>query len=261
MGGYHPASFPGYDHGAHNAASFTGRRSNDHDMGAIYLIRHGQASFGAADYDKLSELGHEQGRVLGASLRTRVLKHDLVICGGMRRHRETADNCLRAMDREALWEDDAGWAEYDHEAVVNAYRPSWADKQAMKADLSTLENPRRAFQEIFERAIARWVGGEHEADYPESWTAFRARVEDALTRLRQRLGKSQTALVFTSGGPITAVVQHLMQLPDDRAFRLNWTLANCGITKLIYSDRGVYVSSVNEHACFEGAQARLITYR
>lgn len=230
-------------------------------MGAIYLIRHGQASFGAADYDQLSDTGLEQGRVLGASLHARVPAHDLVVCGGMRRHRETAEQCLRAMQREPHWEEDPGWAEYDHEAILNAYRPGWADKEAMKADLALLENPRRAFQEIFERAIARWVGGEHEADYPESWTAFRARVEGALTRLRQRLGKSQTALVFTSGGPITAVVQHLMQLPDDRAFRLNWTLANCGITKLIYSDRGVYLSSLNEHSCFEGANARLITYR
>ena len=27
-------------------------------MGTLYLVRHGQASFGADDYDKLSELGH-----------------------------------------------------------------------------------------------------------------------------------------------------------------------------------------------------------
>lgn len=259
MGAYHRPSFHESGAGAQNAGSHT--EPHDFPMGAIYLIRHGQASFGAADYDKLSDLGHEQGQVLGASLKTRVLRHDLVLCGGMRRHRETAENCLTAMDRTPQWEDDAGWAEYDHEAVINAYRPSWADKQAMKADLSRLEHPRRAFQDIFERAIARWVGGEHDGDYPESWTAFRGRVEGALTRLRARLGKSQTALIFTSGGPITAVVQHLMQLPDERAFRLNWTLANCGITKLIYSDRGIYVSSVNEHACFEGANTRLITYR
>jgi broad specificity phosphatase PhoE len=31
-------------------------------MGQIYLVRHGQASFGSANYDQLSELGHEQAR-------------------------------------------------------------------------------------------------------------------------------------------------------------------------------------------------------
>ncbi len=230
-------------------------------MGSIYLIRHGQASFGADDYDKLSEVGHAQGRVLGESLKSRVTKVDQVICGGMRRHRETAENCLGAMGQQALWQEDSDWAEYDHETVVNAYRPHWIDKQVMRAELAALPNPRRAFQEIFAEAIARWVGGEHDSDYPESWLAFRARVDAALTRLHQSLGKSQTALVFTSGGPITAAVQKLMQLPDERAFRLNWTLANCGITKLIYSDRALYLSTLNEHACFEGAQAHLITYR
>lgn len=230
-------------------------------MGAIYLIRHGQASFGADDYDKLSDIGHRQGRVLGESLKTRVAQIDRVICGGMRRHRETAENCLSAMGQPTQWEEDGGWAEYDHEAVVNALRPEWADKQLMRVQLAALPDPRRAFQDIFAEAIARWVGGEHDADYPETWTAFRARVDAALLRLHQNLGKSQTALVFTSGGPITAAVQKLMQLPDERAFRLNWTLANCGITKLIYSERGLYLSSLNEHACFEGAHSKLITYR
>ena len=32
---------------------------------AIVLVRHGQASFGADDYDRLSALGTEQARLLG----------------------------------------------------------------------------------------------------------------------------------------------------------------------------------------------------
>ena len=37
-------------------------------MSAIHLIRHGQASFGADDYDLLSALGERQARLLGESL-------------------------------------------------------------------------------------------------------------------------------------------------------------------------------------------------
>ena len=37
-------------------------------MGQLLLVRHGQASFGAEDYDVLSETGWEQGRRLGAHL-------------------------------------------------------------------------------------------------------------------------------------------------------------------------------------------------
>src|SRR3546814_10473498 len=66
-------------------------------MGAIYLIRHGQASFGAVDYDKLSKRGVEQAAVLGQALAARGVKPDVVICGGMLRHRETALGCLQAM--------------------------------------------------------------------------------------------------------------------------------------------------------------------
>ncbi|EXF47276.1 phosphoglycerate mutase family protein [Pseudomonas sp. BAY1663] len=34
-------------------------------MGSIYLIRHGQASFGAENYDVLSPLGYRQSEALG----------------------------------------------------------------------------------------------------------------------------------------------------------------------------------------------------
>lgn len=230
-------------------------------MGAIYLIRHGQASFGAGDYDKLSKTGFAQARVLGESLKLRTPDPDLVLCGGMRRHCETAQTALEAMGHPPLWEDDAGWAEYDHVAVLAAHKPRWSNQVLMKAELAATLNPRKAFQEEFEKAIARWVGGAHNDDYPESWAGFCARVEQALTRLRERLGKSQTALVFTSGGPITAAIQRLLHLPDENAFRLNWTLANAAVTKLIYSDRGLYLSTVNDHAHFEGVHANLITYR
>ncbi len=230
-------------------------------MGAIHLIRHGQASFGAGDYDQLSSTGIMQARVLGESLKQRTPQVDCVLSGGMRRHRQTADGALAAMGLARPVEDDGGWAEYDHVAVLAAHTPRWADQTRMKAELAATPNPRQAFQDAFAQAIARWVGGQHNDDYPESWAGFCARVEQALLRLRQRLAPSQTALVFTSGGPITAVVQRLLRLHDEQAFRLNWTLANAAISKLIYSRHGLYLSSLNDHAHFEGAHADLITYR
>ena len=69
-------------------------------MSSILLVRHGQASFGAADYDDLSPTGHEQSRVLGAALAARGVGADLVVAGEMRRHAQTAASLL----------DGAGWA-------------------------------------------------------------------------------------------------------------------------------------------------------
>ncbi|WP_370306559.1 histidine phosphatase family protein [Sinimarinibacterium flocculans] len=230
-------------------------------MGAILLIRHGQASFGAGDYDQLSDTGFSQSRLLGESLKARAPKIDLVLGGGMRRHRQTAETALAAMGVDIAVEDDPGWAEYDHVAVIAAHRPEWADQTRMKMELARLPNPRRAFQQEFEQATARWIGGLHNDDYPESWAGFCARVQQALQRLHARLGKSQTALVFTSGGPISAVAQRLLHLPEANTLRVNWTLANAAITKLIYSERALYLSTLNDHAHFEGLRTDLITYR
>jgi broad specificity phosphatase PhoE len=60
-------------------------------MGVVLLVRHGQASFGTDDYDVLSETGWEQARLLGAWLAGRGVTPDVVVRGGMRRHRETAE--------------------------------------------------------------------------------------------------------------------------------------------------------------------------
>lgn len=230
-------------------------------MGVVYLVRHGQASFGAADYDQLSELGATQARVLGEALRTRLPRVDAVVTGTMARHWQTADACLKVLGVAVPHQRMAGFNEYDHEEIIVRHIPRYADKGRMMQDLAETPDPRRAFQELFTQAVARWVEGRHDADYTESWAAFRERSLRSLKELIQELGASKTALVFTSGGPITAISQDLLHIPDEHAFRLNWTLANCGVTKIVYSERGQYLSTLNEHSHFEGAQRALLTYR
>lgn len=230
-------------------------------MGAIYLVRHGQASFGKADYDKLSETGVEQALVLGKALRARVTQLDGAYAGAMHRHRQTAEHCLSTFGQPAELRINAGFNEFDHEEVVQRFKPAYANRLFMMADLARTLNPRRAFQQVFEQAVARWLGGEFDHEYAESWPAFQSRCVQALNDTVRELGPSKTALVFTSGGTITAICQHLLKIPDEHAFRLNHTLANAGVSKVIYGDRGVYLSTVNEHAHFEGVHRELITYR
>jgi broad specificity phosphatase PhoE len=230
-------------------------------MGVVYLIRHGQASFGRSNYDELSDTGYRQARVLGAAMRARVRGVDAVVTGTMRRHRQTAEACVAAMGIPFVARETPGFNELDHQEVIVRYEPRYADPLLMTTDLATSGDPLRAFQDLFERAVLRWIAGQHDAEYSESWPAFRARSLAALSDLVGTLGPSKTALVFTSGGPITAICQTLLQIPDAHAFRLSWTLANCAVTKVIYGQRGLHLSTVNEHAHFEGAHAELITYR
>lgn len=233
-------------------------------MGAIYLIRHGQASFGAANYDQLSELGHQQGAVLGQTLLSRVARVDAVITGSLQRHQATADSCLKAMDLGLTPQVHSGFNEFDHEEVIERAEPRYADKLVMMADMAASGHPRRAFQVFFEQAVQRWMSGEHDADYRETWSAFKTRCHAALDDVidqSQRHPSSGTTLVFTSGGFIAIAVQRLLGIPDAHAFTLNWTLVNAGVTKLVVGSQGARLLSVNEHAHFEGTHAPLLTYR
>jgi broad specificity phosphatase PhoE len=179
----------------------------------------------------------------------------------MRRHRETAANCLETMGLSMTPAEDSGFNEYDHEEVVNRYRPEYVDRKVMWAEFGASEDPKRAFQAMFAKAIERWMAGGHDAEYTESWPDFRARTAASFDALVAGLGASKTTLVFTSGGVIAALVQRSLGIPNASVFAINWTLANCGITKFICGARGVYLSTLNEHAHFEGAQSALISYR
>jgi broad specificity phosphatase PhoE len=230
-------------------------------MSTVYLIRHGQASFGAQNYDALSPLGFEQSRVLGEVLAARVAGAAKlhVLSGSMQRHRETAATCLAAMAHALDAEIDADFNEFDHEAVLDAHEPRWRELAIGKS--STPAEVQRLFHSVFEPAFGRWISGRHDPDYRESWPAFRGRCEGALTRAIDRLGRDETALVFTSGGTIAALCVKLMNLDVAEAFRLNWRFANAGITKLGVGRSGVQVASFNEHGHFEGERAHLLSYR
>ena len=162
-------------------------------MSSILLVRHGQASFGAADYDNLSDTGHEQSRVLGAALAARGVSPDVVVGGEMRRHAQTAAGMLEGAGWPANVEVDGGWNEFDHLQVLAVHdQPTTAEGESEKA----------AFLRWFEEATLRWTSGEHDEAYDESFGAFTARVEAAMGRLVEALPRKGSAVVLTSGGPI-----------------------------------------------------------
>lgn len=207
-------------------------------MGQIYLVRHGQASFGAADYDRLSELGVEQSRLLGDWLTRCRQSFNEVVMGSLRRHRQTAEACLFAIPDGARpaggWQTDPGFDEYDHVEMLVRYRPELGDPQFSERLFAKSDNPRREFHRLFTEAMARWMSGRHDADYREPWHAFRQRVLGALQRLTAGSERARTTIVFTSGGPIAAICQHLVGIPDSQAAELNGSLVNSGVTRLLY---------------------------
>lgn len=230
-------------------------------MGVIYLMRHGQASFGAEDYDVLSEVGREQAARAGRALAARVGRLDVVVSGALRRQRDTAALALAAFPEPPPVTVDRAWDEYDHVDVLRALDPTLTDRAGIFARLASDPQPREAFRKLFEAALTRWTGGLHDADYRESLGAFLTRVEHGLERLLDGLHFTGTALVVTSGGPIAAVTHDLLRVSPARAFELARAMVNCGLTKLIASPRGVRLSALNEHGHLEEPGGRLVTYR
>ena len=222
-------------------------------MGQLLLVRHGQASWGAADYDVLSETGWEQSRLLGRALADRGIVPDVAVQGGMRRHRETAEACLGELsgDPEPLVDD--GWDEFDHVAMLEKLRAPFEGRQPTRAE----------FQEWFEAATDRWTGGEYDEEYTEPFGAFTDRVESALRRTAERVG-SGTALVFSSGGPISWAAASLLcdeAEPAQKLWRkLNPVCVNSGLTRLVNGRRGTTLVSFNEHAHLDGVPD-VLTYR
>jgi broad specificity phosphatase PhoE len=229
-------------------------------MSAIYLLRHGQASFGADDYDQLSTLGVEQARLLGAALSGCGLKTPVLVSGGMQRHRYTLKECAAALGTVVPFAVDEDWNEFDHHVIIRAAYPEYADVAALRAAMAGHPHPRAVFQRIFATAMERWACGEHDGDYAETWAQFHQRVARALSTLIQQLPADRDALVSTSGGPIAAVVQRLLQVPTTQGIALNWTLVNAGFTRLLMAKSGARLCSLNVHTHLQG-HAHLVTYR
>jgi broad specificity phosphatase PhoE len=229
-------------------------------MASVYLVRHGQASFGKENYDKLSLKGWEQGRVLGRWLAGK-LAPAVVFGGDLVRHRETVE--AMATGYGASFPDMQvvpGFNEFDHVGVLNGYRPQWRDRAVLAQDLAAFPKPAKAFQEAFVSAVKRWASGEYDHEYAEAWPDFKARVLLAFNEMLERAGGADV-LVATSGGPISVICQHLLGLDDKRALGLNEVIANTSVTRVLYSGTRHSLSVFNNYSHLEAEDPALVTFR
>ncbi|MBY6017866.1 histidine phosphatase family protein [Halomonas denitrificans] len=219
-------------------------------MSAIYLIRHGQASAGADDYDQLSPLGQQQASHLGEDLARRGLRPAAVIAGSLRRHQQTAEHCLRGAGLALDWQTLPEWNEYDHREILRTYNPAYREISALRAAISQHPEPMVFMKAELKAAFDRWLSGQYDDEYQESALAFRTRVQGALQQLPAP--EAGPVWVFTSGGPITVVTQTLLGLEPRGLLSVNARLVNAGITKLVPGKSGYGLATLNEHAAFEG---------
>lgn len=218
-------------------------------MGAIYLVRHGQASFGAPDYDALSPRGFEQSTVVGAELLRRAVSFTQVRSGTLARQRDTAATALKVLGTDVPVIEDPRWNEYDHVDIARHHAGGAPQEDS------------RSYQGVLDAALTAWTAAGASGPCAETWPAFRSRCRDALADLVASLGKGEHAVVFTSGGVIATVCGLLLGTPETGLLKLNRVTVNGGITKLVSGRGGVTLLSFNEHPHFEADAASLLTYR
>ena len=205
-------------------------------MGQLYLIRHGQASFGAEDYDNLSELGHKQAERLGAYFRQKNLQFDAVITGTLRRHTQTWQGISKGAGYKHEPLELPGLNEYDSHAVIATIHPEKLEKP------DTPEMYRHHFR-LLKDGLTQWMNGVVSPVGMPSYDGFQRGVVNALDHVRKThsadktSGKSGNVLIVSSGGPISTAVGHILGTTPETTIELNLRIRNCSITEFAFTPK------------------------
>ncbi len=222
-------------------------------MGTLYLVRHGQASFGAEDYDQLSELGRKQSVRLGEYFAQKGVHFDGLIAGTLRRHKQTLEGILQGMNRQGehlSWE---GLNEYDSEAVIATVHPHPLEKP------TSPEMYRHHFR-LLRDGLAQWMAGETRPAGMPSYSEFVAGVAGALDHVRAK-HYGENVLIVTSGGPISTAVGHVLGTDAQTTIDLNMRIRNSSITEFAFTPKRHMLVSYNAIPHLEHPDyAQWITY-
>lgn len=224
-------------------------------MSTLYLVRHGQASFGADDYDRLSDLGRRQSLRLGQYLRERLgdgLRFDAVLTGTLRRQRDTWAGIAEGAGLDVphlFW---PGLNEYDSHAVIDTVHPDPLPRP------DTPELYRQHFR-LLRDGLAAWMAGRVQPVGMPSYADFRAGVVGALDHVRENHGGN--VLLVSSGGPIATAVAHVLDAPPATSIELNLRIRNTALTEFVFNPRRHQLLSYNTLPHLDGAAYRdWVTY-
>ena len=248
-------------------------------MITILLARHGQASFGQNNYDKLSDLGIKQAQLLGRHYAQTQRRVDAIFSGSLIRQQDSARHfCAQyqsasnarpvsfgahSLDKHVLPE----FNEFNHQDVFIKSNPAFATQGAIAKEIAKAEVPKARLAELFDKAMQRWHSGEHDEDYLESWPTFNNRAQQALEQIKLKatqvshLDTDSTVMVFTSGGVIAAISAHLLQQGSQTAYQLNRGLINTGVTAITLHEHSSRLLSLNEYSHLFAEGERFVTWR
>jgi broad specificity phosphatase PhoE len=198
------------------------------DMGNLYLVRHGQASFGAADYDQLSARGRQQCHALGEYLRERGVVFEAALRGSLRRHVQSLDAITGGHGAVPAALERPGLNEYDGEALVRAIHSGPAPAT------DTPEGYRQHFR-LLREGLAAWIAGRSAPVGMPSHADWVAGIAGALEHVRTQ--HSGNVLLVSSGGPIATAVGLVLGAPAETVIDLNMRIRNSALTEFAFTPR------------------------
>lgn len=216
-------------------------------MGTLYLVRHGQASFGTHDYDRLSELGTRQCHALGAWLAERGVSFEAVLRGSLKRHEQSLAALAQGHGKvpEALvW---PGLNEYDSEAIVRAVHSG-------PLEAPTTPEGRREHFRLLRQGLVQWVAGGSQTVGMPSWDVFLHGVTSALDHVRTQ--HTGDVLIVSSGGPIATAVAHVLGAPPESFVELNLRIRNSSLTEFVFAPKRHALLSFNQVPHLHAAERR-----
>lgn len=193
-------------------------------MGILTLVRHGQASFGAVNYDELTSLGLAQAAHTGTHFAQSNITFDRIISGPLQRQRQTVGAIIGKLPQA------------DEADVVGVLKEFAEPAQILAVAPSTELAPEKRMQH-YGATIEAWARGEAVLEGALSSAEFVRRVGDWFDQLRSEPQRGQRTLAVTSAGVIAACMVRHFQLPVGRLGEFAAVINNCSITEFIYSAR------------------------
>jgi len=236
-------------------------------MSIMYVIRHAQASFGQAVYDRLSDPGRRQAQILADHFASLGLTFDAIYTGRQVRHEQTLTPYLDSLAQQGqapppVHTTDA-LNEYDSETIIKTLIPELIrEDPAFASEAASMIRDKRSFQKVYETIMGRWVRGADPIENLETWPAYARRVTAGLKDIIASEGSGKAVAVFTSGGPISIYVQKALGLSDDMTLAITWQIINASVTRFKFSGDRLMLFGFNDVSHLERTKdQQLITYR
>lgn len=242
-------------------------------MSNIYLVRHGQAGTRDA-YDRLSDLGRRQARLLGEYLAGQRLAFAAAYSGSMQRQHETAFE-VQAMYRQKGIDfpeivTKPEWDEFNLDHIYRELAPRMCKDdpefrqqyETMKQQVSLSDGQETAsvhrhWLPCDTTIVNAWIAGKYSYQ-GESWDAFRSRVGTGRSEMQNGNPKANI-VVFTSAMPVAIWTGLTLDISDERIMRLAGVLHNSSfsILRLRSNDLRLLMFNASPHLSHED----LRTYR